>query len=37
MEDVCPKVVTRNSVCGTRRKPEDNCTVGSPILLARHA
>jgi len=27
----------RRNVCGTRRKPEDKCTVGSPILLARHA
>jgi len=41
MEDVRPKVATGNSVegkprrvvCGTRRKPEDNCTAGSPILL----
>jgi len=39
MEDVRPKVASGNSVegkprrtvCGTRRKPEDNCTVGSPI------
>jgi len=27
----------RRAIGGTRRKTEDNCTVGSPILLARHA
>jgi len=45
MEDVQPKVDSGNSIKeelrrtigGTRLKPKDNRTVGSPILLAKNA